>query len=70
MKQYQHQYHLNTVPNMSKTFHTMNTAQMAQQVASFRATTPSAAAMTDTMTTKHVNLVHVHENTSWDALKV
>ena len=30
LKQYQHQYNLNTVPNTSKTFHTMNTAQMAQ----------------------------------------
>ena len=44
-------------------FHTMNTAQMAQLVTSFRTTTPSATAMTDT-TTKQVNPVHVHENTS------
>ena len=44
----------------------MNTAQMAQTVASFRTTTPSAPAITDT-TTKQVDPVHVHENTSWNA---
>ena len=44
----QYQYNLNTVPNTSKTFHTMNIAQMAQLVASFRTTTPSTPAMTDT----------------------
>ena len=42
----------------------MNTAQMAQLVASFRTTTPSTQAMTDTTTTKQVDPVHVHENTS------
>ena len=65
LKQYQHQYNLNTVPNTSKTFHTMNTAQMtqmAQPVAPSRTTTPSA--MTDTMTTRQVNPVHVHQETS------
>ena len=70
LKQYQYQYHSNTVPNMSKMFHTMNTAQMAQLVASFRTTTPSAPATTDTTTTKQVNPVYVHENTSWNALPV
>ena len=45
----------------------MNTAQVAQLVASFRTTTPSTPAMTDTMTTKQVNPVHVHENTSQNA---
>ena len=45
----------------------MNTAQMAQPVASFSTTTPSTPAMTDTTTTKQVDLVHVHENTSWNA---
>ena len=45
----------------------MNTAQMAQLVASLRTTTPSAPATTDTTTTKQVNPVHVHENTSWNA---
>ena len=47
----------------------MNTAQMtqmAQPVASFRTTTPSAPAMTDT-TTKQVNSVHVHQETSCKA---
>ena len=46
-------------------FHTTNTAQMAQLVASFRTTIPSTPAMTDTTTTKQVDPVHVHENTSW-----
>ena len=45
------------------TFHTMNTAWKAQPVTSFRTTTPSAPAMTDT-TTKQVDPVHVQENTS------
>ena len=48
----------------------MNTAQMtqmAQLVASFRTTTPSAPAMTDTTTTKQVNPVHVHQETSHKA---
>ena len=38
--------------------------QMAQLVASLRTTTPSAPAITDTMTTKQVNPVHVHQETS------
>ena len=70
LKQYQYQYNLNTVPNTSKTFHSMNTAQMtqmAQPVAPFRTTTPSAPAMTDTMTRKQVNPVHVHQDTSHKA---
>ena len=45
----------------------MNTAQMAQPVTSFRTITPSTPATTDTMTTKQVDPVHVHENTSWNA---
>ena len=61
LKQYQDQYNSNTVPNM---FHTMNTAQMAQPIISFRTTTPPKPAMTDT-TTKQVYPVHVHEITSW-----
>ena len=45
-------------------FHTADTAQnMAQPVASFRTTTPSTA-MTGTTTTKQVNPVHVHKDTS------
>ena len=47
--------------------HTMNTAQMAQPDTSFRTTTPSAPATTDTMTTKQVNPVHVHQDTSCKA---
>ena len=39
---------------------------MEQLVASFRTTTSSAPAMTDT-TTKQIDPVHVHENTSWNA---
>ena len=41
--------------------------QMAQLVASFRTTTPSTPAMTDTMTTKQINPVHVHQDTSCKA---
>ena len=55
------------MPSTSKTFHTMNTAQMtqtAQLVASCRTTTPSTPATTDTTTTKQVNPVHVHQETS------
>ena len=55
---------------MSKTFQTTNIAQMtqvAQLVTSFRNTTPSTLAMTDTMTTKQVNPVHVHQETSCKA---
>ena len=40
---------------------------MAQPIASFRTTTPSAPAMTDTTTTKQVNPVHVHQETSCKA---
>ena len=64
LKQYQNQCHSNTVPSTSKMFQTADTAQnMAQPVASFRTTTPSTA-MTGTMTTKQVNPVHVHQDTS------
>ena len=54
------------MPSMSKMFQTTNMTQMAQPVASFRTTTPSAPAMTDT-TTKQVNPVHVHQETSCEA---
>ena len=48
-------------------FHTADTAQnMAQPVASFRTTTPFTAT-TGTMTTKHVNPVHVQHDTSHKA---
>ena len=40
---------------------------MAQLVASFRTTTPSTLAMMDTMTTKEVNPVHAHQETSHKA---
>ena len=64
LKQYQNQCHSNTVPITLKMFHTADTAQnMAQPVASFRTTTPSTA-MTGTMTTKQVNPVRVHQDTS------
>ena len=49
---------------MPNTSCTMNTAQVAQLVTSLRTTTLSAPATTDT-TTKQVDPVHVHENTSW-----
>ena len=53
----------------SKTFQTTNKTQieqMAQLVASFRTTTPSTA-MTGKMTTKQVNPVCVHQDTSCKA---
>ena len=70
LKQYQNQCHSNTMPSTFKTFQTTNKmqmTQMAQPVASFRTTTPSAPVMTDTMTTKQVNPVHVHQDTSCKA---
>ena len=57
------------MPSVLKTFHTMNiapTAKMTQPVASFRTTTPSTPAMTDT-TTRQVNPVHVHQDSSCKA---
>ena len=54
------------MPSTSKMFQTTNMTQMAQLVASFRTTTPYAPAMTDT-TTKQVNPVHVHQETSCKA---
>ena len=57
------------MPNNSKTFQTTNKTQieqMVQPVTSFRTTTPSTA-MTGTMTTKQVNPVHVHQDTSCKA---
>ena len=53
----------------SKMFHTADTVQnMVQPVTSFRTTTPSTATTgTMTMTTKQVNLVHVHQDTSHKA---
>ena len=55
------------MPSTLKTFHTADTAQnMAQPVTSFRTTTPSTAT-TGTTTTKQVNPVHVHQDTSCKA---
>ena len=69
LKQYQDQCHLNTMHRDSKTFHMADTVQnMVQPVASFRTTTPSTATNgTMTMTTKQVNPVHVHQDTSCKA---
>ena len=67
LKQYQKQCHLNTMHIDSKTFHTTSTANtiqnMAQLATSFRTTTPSTG-MIGNMTTKQVNPVHVHQDTS------
>ena len=50
-----------------KKFHTADTVQnMVQPVTSFRTTTPSTATIW-TMTTKQVNPVHVHPDTSHKA---
>ena len=57
------------MPSNSKTFQTTNKTQieqMAQPVTSFRTTTPSTA-MPGTTTTKQVNPVHVHQDTSCKA---
>ena len=57
---------LNTMQGNSKTLHTVQNT--TQPVASFRTTTPSTATTgTITMTTKQVNPVHVHQNTSCKA---
>ena len=69
MKQYQDRCHLNKMHSNSKTFHTVphNTVQnVAQPTTFFRTTTPSTA-MTGTMTTKQVNPVHAHPDTSCKA---
>ena len=60
------------MPSTSKTFQTTNKTQMAQPVASFRTTTSSAPAKTDTVMTKQVNAVHaqhikiLHVRHHWD----
>ena len=64
LKQYQDRCHSNTMHSNSKTFHTVQNT--AQQATSFRTTTPSTA-MTGKMTTKQVNPVHVHPDTSCKA---
>ena len=70
LRQYQEQCHLNTIHIDSKMFHTTSTTNtiqnMAQPATSFRITTPSTA-MTGDMTTKQVNPVHMHPDTSCKA---
>ena len=72
LKQYQDMCHSNTMQNDSRMFHTVpqntsNTVQnMVQPATSFRTTTPSTA-MTGNMTTKQVNSVHIHPDTSREA---
>ena len=67
LKQYQEQCHLNTMHIDLKMFHTTSTTNTIQNTAqpatSFRTTT-SSTAMTENMTTKQVNPVHVHLDTS------
>ena len=66
LKQYQDRCYLNTMHSNLKTFHTVphNTVQnTAQPATSFRTTTPSTAT-TGKMTTKQVNPVHGHPDTS------
>ena len=64
-QQYEGQHHSSTVHIDSSTSHMVqNTAQL---ITSFRTTTPSTA-ITGRMTTKQVNPVHVHPETSCKAL--
>ena len=70
LKQYQDRCHSNTMQNDLRMFHTSphnttNTVQNTAQLAtSFRTTTPSTAMTGTKMTTKQVNPVHVHPDTS------
>ena len=72
LKQYQEKCHSDSMQNEFKKFHTgphstINTVQnTAQPVTSFRTTTPSTAT-TGRTTTKQVNPVHVHPDTSCKA---
>ena len=66
LKQYNDQYHAHTVPiDLEKTMITVQPT--AQLTTSFRTTTPSTAT-TGRMTTKQVNPVQVHQETSHKAL--
>ena len=71
LKQYQEQYHLNTMHIDLKTSHTTSTTNTIQNTAqpatSFRTTTPSTAMTGTKMTTKQVNPVHVDLDTSCKA---
>ena len=68
LKHYQEKCHSDTMHIDSKMFHmtsTTNTVQnMAPPATSFRTTTPSTATTGTKMTTKQVNPVQVHPNTS------
>ena len=70
LKQYQDRCHSNTMQIDLRTFHTgphniTNTVQnMAKPATSFRTTTPSTAMTVTKMTTKQVNLVQIHPDTS------
>ena len=65
-QQYEGQYHSSTVHiDLGKPSHTVQ--HMAQSTTSFRTTTPSTAT-TGRMTTKQVNPVQVHPETSCKAL--
>ena len=68
-QQYKGQHHSSTMHiNSSKPSSTRHTVQhTAQLTTSFRTTTPSTA-MTGRMTTKQVNPVHIHPETSCKAL--
>ena len=61
-----------TIQNDSKTFHMTSTTKTvqntAQPVTSFRTTTPSTAMTGTKMTTKQVNPVQVHPDTSFKEL--
>ena len=67
-KQYEEQHHLSTMHiNLGKPSSTTHMVQnTAQSITSFRTTTPSTAT-TGRMTTKQVNPVHVHLDTSCKA---
>ena len=69
LKQYKEQYQSSTMHiDLGKPSSTTHMVQnMAQSIASFRTTTPSTA-MTGRSTTKQVNPVHVHPETSREAL--
>ena len=68
LKQYEEQYHLSTMHmDSEKSSSTTNMVQnTAQSVTSFRTTTPSTA-MTGRTTTKQINPVQVHPDTSHEA---
>ena len=70
LKQYQDRCHSITMQGNLKMFHTVphDTVQnTAQPATSFRTTTPSTAMTGTKMTTKQVNPVHMHPDTSCKA---